>query len=625
MLLNYLRFSVFLLFIPLCFLSCEDRGVKRALEQAGNNKDEIRDILHHFEDADDPYMLPAAKYLIRNMPRHFTSCSRAIDSFTDSVRKSGHYPSRRELNRWWKEAQKQPVQISRLSDLKRIKAAPFISYIERSVIAWEQSPWRHDVNFETFCQGILPYRFMDEPLIEGSRDSLYQEYKNLIRDEQDVRKAFAKVYHHLMGKMFQHSIEFPYQLNPLDMERVYRGSCLQRCVLVGHVMRSLGIPVVIDGVREWGNYSTAGHSWLALVLDDGTYTLHGQDSIARKQNPIDSSVFLEPFELEQGFPYPKGFVKRCAKVFRTSFDKPVATDVSEHYHIRSAYQVDIPDCDGASLCIYKTGKGWKPFMDAERERGRFLFRNIADSVAYLVMVRKGEKMVAWGNPFMLVSGKPRPFIADRCQKIKIGIDRKYPLMDNFLYKWIDMRGASFEASNDKRFRHADTLLYVSATPVFRNVIPIRSQKKYRYVRMTAHKDRKPQLSEIELWAEGTRQSCIFRADSVKEIEKCFDGDVFTSMMQRKKGYQVEMELPRSMFLSHIIYYMYNDDNFVVPGQTYELFYYDREWVSLGTQLAKGYSLTYCNVPTGALLLLKNRDKGQEERIFVYENDRQIWL
>ena len=35
-------------------------------------------------------------------------------------------------------------------------------------------------------------------------------------------------------------------------------------------------------------------------------------------------------------------------------------------------------------------------------------------------------------------------------------------------------------------------------------------------------------------------------------------------------------------------------------------------------------LVYDNVPAGALLILHNHTKGKEERIFTYENGRQVW-
>ena len=64
-----------------------------------------------------------------------------------------------------------------------------------------------------------------------------------------------------------------------------------------------------------------------------------------------------------------------------------------------------------------------------------------------------------------------------------------------------------------------------------------------------------------------------------------------------------------------------------PGEEYELCYWDGEgWSSLGRQIGRRATqeLVYDNVPAGALLILHNHTKGKEERIFTYENGRQVW-
>ena len=73
-----------------------------------------------------------------------------------------------------------------------------------------------------------------------------------------------------------------------------------------------------------------------------------------------------------------------------------------------------------------------------------------------------------------------------------------------------------------------------------------------------------------------------------------------------------------------MYYPKNDDNFIRTGQIYELLYYNNEWISLGRQTASSTVLEYTDVPEGALLLLKNHTEGSEERIFTYEDGKQVW-
>lgn len=67
-----------------------------------------------------------------------------------------------------------------------------------------------------------------------------------------------------------------------------------------------------------------------------------------------------------------------------------------------------------------------------------------------------------------------------------------------------------------------------------------------------------------------------------------------------------------------------DSNNVCQGDSYELFYWDNEWIGMGRRTAEADSLVYENVPMGALLWLHNYTRGKEERIFTYEDGQQIW-
>lgn len=53
-------------------------------------------------------------------------------------------------------------------------------------------------------------------------------------------------------------------------------------------------------------------------------------------------------------------------------------------------------------------------------------------------------------------------------------------------------------------------------------------------------------------------------------------------------------------------------------------YWDMDWVSLGKQIADDFSLTFHHVPQNALLLLRDLTRGTDERIFLYEDAKQIW-
>ncbi|RMH74261.1 MAG: transglutaminase domain-containing protein [Gemmatimonadetes bacterium] len=67
-----------------------------------------------------------------------------------------------------------------------------------------------------------------------------------------------------------------------------------------------------------------------------------------------------------------------------------------------------------------------------------------------------------------------------------------------------------------------------------------------------------------------------------------------------------------------------EQTFLTPDTEYELFYWQDEWVSLGTQIATEKPLYFEAVPHGGLYWLVEKDSREEERIFTMENGKQIW-
>lgn len=124
--------------------------------------------------------------------------------------------------------------------------------------------------------------------------------------------------------------------------------------------------------------------------------------------------------------------------------------------------------------------------------------------------------------------------------------------------------------------------------------------------------------------EGKKINGIPFSTGIDTPERAFDGDRFKVLENATPGYTVGLDLGQPINVDSIIMYPQNDDNFVIPGNSYELFYYDRGWKSLGKTTSAGYSVTYINVPSNALLLLRCHNGGHEERIFTWVDGRQIW-
>ena len=77
----------------------------------------------------------------------------------------------------------------------------------------------------------------------------------------------------------------------------------------------------------------------------------------------------------------------------------------------------------------------------------------------------------------------------------------------------------------------------------------------------------------------------------------------------------------------IVFNPRNDDNFVWPGDEYELFYNDGAagWKSLGRQVADERRYVEYEVPRNALLWLRDRTKGREEQVFFIRDGKQVFV
>lgn len=94
----------------------------------------------------------------------------------------------------------------------------------------------------------------------------------------------------------------------------------------------------------------------------------------------------------------------------------------------------------------------------------------------------------------------------------------------------------------------------------------------------------------------------------------------------KKGIVTQIILNNNAKQSLLLTRKYPDDdsNKIEIGDNYELFYWNNAWQSLGTKIATHTNLTYQSVPKNALFVLRDLTKGKQERIFTYENNKQIW-
>lgn len=615
-----MRSVILPILFSLILFSCHQESSKldMALQMAGDNRPELEKVISHY--ANNPQKREAAEWLIANMPGHAVMWSEGIQAFADSVMSSSL--SQERANELYDSLRAVSHTEEKRRDIESVQANFLIDNIDKAFESWETSPWRGEVNFDLFKKYVLPYRTAGELLRAGWRDSLLSTYAPVIKGCLTATEAFEKLRRKINSEKRTDRYDFPYLIDAVAMRNYYSHSCLERCVLLANVCRALGLPAVIDNCGKWANYSDNSHTWVALVLSDGTYTVVDDDSIARKNNIIDSSIFRLNQPMPDEYPYTPEFRKRLVKVWRQTFhlnpveympdfkgdmanrlSSPRLVDVSSEYGIDGSVSITpSAHTEGVWLCTHSLSSGWIPQAYEKVHCGIAQFKNISDSVVMLPMGIVDKKEIPVGSPFYLSNGRKIEIRPDTTWLISATFTRKYPLNANWLNRYYQIPGSRLEGCINPSFINPDTLFIIREIPIYYNSLSIISERQYRYFRIIADLPSYPNMDKFNIYDKS--------------------GHLILSEKIEKKLY---FDLGNPTKIGRIEYFPWNDGNFVVPGHEYELVFWNQDrWQSIARQVSQGYELTFNNIPSGALLILHDHTEGKEERPFILQNNRQIW-
>lgn len=588
----------------------------------------------------------SVKYLKDNQQGHITIYGSAVDTFLCSVYSCEEELSSDYIKKVWKSVADSDIKLT-IKDEQSINTMFLIKNASKALETWNNSKWKADVPFDDFCKYILPYRVKNEIVKEGWRDTLHSRYSYLIENVNDLKEAFRIVHDTIQQTFHQTDVSIPYILSAIDLDNIKYGNCTQRCVYEVSVMRALGIPVAVDEISEWANYGMSGHSWVSLINKNQTYTISRETKEFKRYNPIDASIFFLKMPLEEGYDSTlndiMSFKKRVSRVWRNSYEKilsgfdddqadkestirfknPFMEDVSKEYFPTKDIVFKSKEKYGY-LCTYKTGNDWQPVVFAKNDKGRHIFQNMGDSVVYLYVTFKHGKMQYTGNPFIFANGKKQE-IKTSTNKTNLILSRKYPMITQFVNYWTRARNAYFAASNDSVFKDSTILHKITSTPLFKNHVTLKKpSRKYRYYRYGTFEGKRHNLTEIWFYDRNIPvKGKVIACNNVENPEKGFDDDTF-SYFEGKNPFWITIDMGKSVAIDSIVFFTRNDDNYVLPHNDYELFFFDKGWHSIGTMHSDSNSVLFRDVPQNALYLLKNLSKGKEERIFTISGNNQVW-
>lgn len=633
-------------------------SLEAALRVAESNRTELEKVLRHYQQKSaDSLKYKAACFLIENMPFYSYSVGKQLDNYKNFYiwLKSDPKKSPEELSDSVKKVYGPIGQLERKHDIRTVDSAYLCNNIEWAFKVWEEQPWGKNISFDTFCEYILPHRIDDEPL-EYWREMYYDKFNSLLDslrmsdtlDKEDPLIAANYLINRLPDKEYRYTGTTPTTLGHLGPQYVQyqTGTCREVTDFSMYMLRALGIPCAIDFVPARSNVN-AGHFWLVSWNKNGEDYLTDFPStlgLARKNwwYRWDDSAKIYRYTFSLNRELYEAMATYEEEIY-SFWQLPKFIDVTRDYAYYYKKELKIPtsrlyqkkqDEKIAYLCSSSRGS-WIPVDWTVYDPDHLVFRNLKKGAVMRVATYQKKTLCFVTDPFYVDKWTDEIcYYSATEEKQDVVLYAKTNINNENGFRR-RMVGGVFEASNRSDFADRDTLFTIQRIPYRLNTtVKSRTNKKYRYFRYVGPKNASCNVAEIAFYGcadtTGLKGKVIgtpgcYQQDGSHEYTNAFDGKTWTSFDYCKAtGGWTGIDTGKKVAVDRIVYTPRNRDNYIRPGDVFELFYCDGDWKSAGKIKASADSLLYQDIPKNALLLLRNHTRGIDERIFVYENNMQSW-
>ena len=413
------------------------------------------------------------------------------------------------------------------------------------------------------------------------------------------------------------------------------GKCADETCFTVYLCRYLGIPSAYDFTPHWGNRSSS-HSWSVLLDEKGNSI-----PFYMGNSPGDTAHYFHSYIKPKVYRYRYSLNDQIVADMREElsipvlFKEPHYTDVTDEYcktvDVERLVPQQYKDRKVAYICVFDN-QDWVPVHYGMVHKNKALFTSMGCGIVYMLGFYDDGEIVPFGVPFLIdADGKVRDLSINKNKTVNMELLRKYPFMGAQDYFNSRMNGGQFQGSNKPDFSDASVLhVHKGITNGNWYNIPVLTDKKFKFLRYIGGKGSFCNINELEFYGfNGQKiEGKIIgtEGESWARKENVFDGNILTGFGGIcPDGNWVGLKLNKPMQVSRIKYIGRNDGNCIEVGDTYELYFWNKDsWELVGSQRATSSKLCFHNVPSDGLYILKDITKGLEERIFTYENGKQVW-
>ena len=535
-----------------------------------------------------------------------------------------------------------------IEDCSIITADYLIQNINIAFEDWQRGNWAKGITFNEFCEYLLPYKCTETQAFDNWRTVLRPIANDTLQDfehndlwnktsywaaEAINMKLHDTVIIHVRKNMNGHYLyKVPFWCN------IPSNSCETRTTTALAILRSKGFPVSYDFILQWATNNNA-HSWLSVLTDHNRRIPceGGHEPFLASVRPGEckGKVYRRTYSANPDLVLMNQHSSDIPPVFQDLFMKdvtdeyaatesPVFPVLSEKKESKEKY---------AYLTIFN-GVDWTPIgFSRINSRKKVTFEKVEKGAVYMPAYYIDGKIKPFNYPALLNErGRLEFLIPGKENTQSIFVKRKYPLIRKAFIAAQRLKGGMFQAANKEDFSDAKTLHTFDEYSVSGNIL-ISDTTRYRYWRYFSPRPFRCNIAELIFYTVGNKKltgeiiGSEERSSNPNYLRKAaFDLNplsYFASKTVRNGWGGLDLGEPKQV--ERIGYMIRNDGNNICVGDTYELFYWDIDgWHSIEKQIADDFELTFHNVPQNALLLLKNRSRGKDERIFLYRDSKQIW-
>ncbi len=413
------RLIIFLIVVAFA-ISCTQNfekvpdSVLIVLKKSGSNRVELENVIKEFQSKENALKLKAAYFLIENMEDKGFARFEVSDSDDNVIGFSAlNYPDYNSMTRAWDsivrfrgKLHQQKVEFK--YDYEIISADYLINNVNQAFEVWENNPWTKFLNFDQFCEYILPYRSTNEPL-EDWRSYFEKDYSWLKDSIQDVNDPVEvcnwinndiKSWFRFDPRFYEHATD----LGLTEMVEGKMGRCEDMTNLAIYAMRANGIPVMSDFTPYWAK-SGNNHAWNAVVGADGKIVIFmgGEANPGHyKLNQAKAKVYRKTFALQ---PESLAAILKKNEEAPPYINRNGIVDVTREYVPVSDVELltrEIPDSIRfAYICVFNTGE-WKAIhWSFIEDEGMVRFTDMGTDIAYLPAFFINGEIIPAGNQFIL--------------------------------------------------------------------------------------------------------------------------------------------------------------------------------------------------------------------------------